>query len=118
MTGHRRRRPEACRHVGPVHALTYPQLYPSGWWCASHIPTPNPRRHRSGACTYPGPRHALTHSRLYPHGWWCAWHTPLTQRGIPEDAPGSGVPAIPQPSAPDKPSATQASATRRTELNL
>ncbi|MGW5736967.1 MULTISPECIES: hypothetical protein [Streptomyces] len=33
-----RRRPGACAHVGPVHALTYARLFPNGWWCALHTP--------------------------------------------------------------------------------
>lgn len=118
MTGAIRRGRQPCRKVDATHALTYAQLLPSGWWCSLHIPTPNPSRRRPGACTFPGPAHALTRSRLYPHGWWCAWHTPLAQRGIPEDAPGSGVPAAaPQPSATTQAPNAQASTIRK-ELNL
>ncbi len=33
-------RPPPCEWqlIAP-HALTYARLYPSGWWCARHIPT-------------------------------------------------------------------------------
>ncbi|WP_314411420.1 hypothetical protein [Streptomyces sp. DSM 40484] len=71
---------------------------------------------RQGVCGVIALPHAPG-SRLYPCGWRCALHSPLALQGIPEDAPGSGVPVALQP-APTNPSATQASATRRTELNL
>ncbi|MEW2567685.1 hypothetical protein [Streptomyces sp. NPDC047070] len=72
---------------------------------------------RQGVCGVRTLPHA-SGSRLYPCGWRCALHSPLALQGVTEDAPGSGVPAAPQPGPTTEPPAAQASATYRTELNL
>lgn len=96
----RRQRPQACTHVGPVHALTYARFFPSGWWCALHTPLA-----RRGLPEYPpGPGIAAD-----------APPSPVNDSRVhDQQAIASGK----RRAHPNAYRAAQASVTRRTDLNL
>lgn len=102
MTAVRRRRPGPCTQAGPVHALTYARLYPSGWWCSLH----SPRAVRGLPELPPGP------------GWPSnAWTTPSPISDSPVHdarAIASGKRRAPA----NEYRAVQAAVDHRSELNL